>query len=140
MARNIGRNGTFAITVSAALVEFGEVTGISSNLDRSLVDGTSFDDDGWETRFEGHRQLTGSVTMQYDPADAAQAAVFALVDGTSLVAIACRFRPQGAGSTLPNYAFNAFLTSENIDAQLRELGTITVNFESSGAVVKTAQT
>lgn len=133
---SLGTDSTIEIDDNSGFsssTEIGDVFGGSFDVSAPSVDTTHNDDNGWVSRLYGNREMTGSFTCRFDPADSGQNEAMGAADGQTLVYL--RIRPTGnsAGDDQWHGQFLITSYSSNPGDNAAPVD-ITFNFESTGSI------
>lgn len=140
MSGTIGRVATLAISdddVEANYVDIGKVTSNSFDFANDLADCTNNDSGGFKEAIYADSQATVDLEANYDESNTAQSD---LVDAEfSKLKKWVRFR-HNTGPGLKEFRFQANFADLTIDTSTGDVETLSVSIESTGVVIKAAQT
>ncbi len=137
---------TAAITGYSALVaistdgttynNIGEIRDCTLNVEGDAIDATSHDSGGWKEFIAGLKSWSVDGDALYIDVDAGQDAVYAALDGGTLLYI--RFRPK-TGTGKDNFAGRGIVTSWSLAGPNSDAATAKIKIQGSGSLVKSAQ-
>lgn len=137
MAHTKGRLGKIAVsTDGVSYTDVGGVNSLSSSDDAEEIDATDFDSAGFKEGEYGETQISLSVTVLRDEADAGQDIVRTAKNAKNL--LYCRYRPyENAGSD--QKIFQATVVTLGESNERNALVEETYEFRSSGTVTYSTQ-
>lgn len=140
MADVAGRLGTLAMDPAAGVtyVAIAGIQGLKLKVDQEVYDVTDHDSGAWMEHIIGRKQVTISVSGNYDEADAGQVNVIttATIAGTM---VTWRYRPRGTGSGLKEYTFTGSVTNCEIDNPNDAASKLTFDIQVTAAVTQANQ-
>jgi len=137
----IGIGNSGEVAPGGSFVEIGGIFSSSMSVSHDAVDTTNNDDAGFTSAEYGNTTVTLSLECRFDPTDTAQGTlrtIAADLDGSSKVKKAFVIRPiEAAGED--SWSFDGVVTKFDVSFNNNEPVNISVEVQSSGAVVYAAQ-